>query len=409
MFRKNKDQWRWPILAVISLAAFGCCLAYDTIGPIAPMLSEYFRLSRGDIGLLYSIYSVPNLFMVFGFGYLADRIGTRRSGFLCMLLMLTGAAVIAWAPYIGWHPQSLVSNRCFFWLFTGRFLLGLGSESVLVICCAVVSTYFKNKELTLAFGLYLTLSHLGAFCAFFFFGWLAQKSGSPGPVLSASFLIVVVSFFCFICYILMDRRFRDIGARKKQNDLHLFRTPLPRVFWYLALSSALFYAVVYPFSAFCTDFLYGRGYDLNTASKSSGLPMMISLFTGPLLGLAIDRYGKRKYILLAVAVSMFLAFALLLLGVGPPQPALCLLGFSFSIPLVVSSCMPLVVRPYRIASAYAIVALMQNFGLVVMPLVIGYLKDRTGDYGAVLYMLLLISLISVAFAGLFFRARSRFS
>ena len=57
-------MYRWIVLVFVSLAMFGNYYIYDSISPLADLLSKQLGFSDSDIGLLNGIYSLPNIFMV---------------------------------------------------------------------------------------------------------------------------------------------------------------------------------------------------------------------------------------------------------------------------------------------------------------------------------------------------------
>jgi len=71
--------YRWAVLVVISLAMFGNYYVYDAVSPIADLLKEQLAFSDKNIGLLYAIYSVPNIIMVLIGGIIIDRIGVKKA------------------------------------------------------------------------------------------------------------------------------------------------------------------------------------------------------------------------------------------------------------------------------------------------------------------------------------------
>ena len=80
---QNKTEptkfYRWVVLVFISMAMFGNYYIYDSISPLADLLSKQLEFSDSDIGLLNGIYSLPNIFIVLIGGIIIDRLGTRKS------------------------------------------------------------------------------------------------------------------------------------------------------------------------------------------------------------------------------------------------------------------------------------------------------------------------------------------
>lgn len=76
-------------------------------------------LTDQQIGMLFSVYNVPNTVMVFVGGMLVDKLGLRKSIFMYSVLVSIGAIVFCIGPYF----------KNFWVLLAGRFIFGLGAES----------------------------------------------------------------------------------------------------------------------------------------------------------------------------------------------------------------------------------------------------------------------------------------
>ena len=56
--------YRWLVLGIMSLICFAQYFIYDSITPLGTMMKEQLGLSGSDYGLLFSFYSVANVFLV---------------------------------------------------------------------------------------------------------------------------------------------------------------------------------------------------------------------------------------------------------------------------------------------------------------------------------------------------------
>ncbi|HEX3073300.1 MAG TPA: MFS transporter, partial [Ignavibacteriales bacterium] len=144
--------FRWMILLFVSLAMFGNYYVYDSISPLADLLVKQLKFSDSQIGLLNAIYSIPNVFMVLIGGIIVDKLGTRISSFIFAFLCFVGAALTA-------------SSGDITIMAAGRLVFGVGAESLIVAVTTIIGRWFKGKELSLAFGLNLTVARLGTFAA----------------------------------------------------------------------------------------------------------------------------------------------------------------------------------------------------------------------------------------------------
>ena len=397
MTEKNITKYRWPIMLLISITVFGSYLAYDCIGPIAPMLKSSFDFQSKDIGLLYSIYSLPNIIMVFFGGMIFDRIGSRKAAIAFTLIMFAGTLVVALAPYIS-IPSVFTQNKTLFWMLVGRFFFGLGSESLIVAQSAIIGRWFKGKELALAFGLNLTISRLGTFCAFWTFGSIAERTKSIDPVLWAGAILCLVSVLSVIIYSLLESKAQKNQKEEKQDSLNFSDIKkFQPAFWYICVLCCAFYSSVFPFTAFSTDFLHIKwGLSQDAASKLTSLPITMSMIISPILGAIVDKVGKRGTFMIAGSVLILPVFSMLSLTSIPPWVAMAMLGTAFSlVPSALWPAVPLITEEKLLGTAYGLITMVQNIGLTLFPFVIGYFYDKTGNYTYSMLVLTTLSFIAL--------------
>src|SRR5690349_21669390 len=72
-----------------ALAMVGNYYVYDSIGPVAELLSRQRGFSDAQIGMLNAIYSLPNIFIVLVGGLLIDRFSARA-----VMLVTTGVCLL---------------------------------------------------------------------------------------------------------------------------------------------------------------------------------------------------------------------------------------------------------------------------------------------------------------------------
>ncbi len=401
-------KYRWPIMILVSFTVFGSYLAYDSIGPITPMLKKEFAFTGKDIGLLYSIYSLPNIIMVFLGGMVFDKIGSRKAAILFTMIMFIGTAIVATAPGIQIQLPFLsafVTNKTLLWMLAGRFLFGIGSESLIVAQSAIIGKWFRDKELALAFGLNLTVSRLGTAAAFFTFGKIAELSGSITPVLWASAVLCLFSILSITIYALLETKaaskYPQTFKEEKQDEIKFTDIKKFRLsFWYICILCAVFYSSFFPFTAFSTDFLHEKwGLSQDLASKMTGIPITFSMVFSPVFGALIDKFGKRNEIM--IAGSMLLIPVFILLGFTDINPwiPMSILGIAFSlVPAALWPSIPLMTEQKLLGTAYGITTMIQNIGLTIFPFVIGGLYDKTGNYTASMLALACMAVLALLFS-----------
>ena len=185
-FHPSTRLYRFALLLFVSMLTFGSYFAYDSIGAIENILIPALGISTGTIGSLYSAYSIAAIAIVFFGGVITDRLGTRRASFLFSMLVTLGALIVALA-------QSSTM------LFVGRLVFGAGSESLVVAQLAILSKWFKGKELALSFGVALTISRLGTLFSFNTEALIASYYGNFRSASWAAFFLCVFRFCAIWC------------------------------------------------------------------------------------------------------------------------------------------------------------------------------------------------------------------
>jgi MFS family permease len=402
--------YRWLVLVFISLAMFGNYYVYDCIGPLAPLLSKQ-GFSDSSIGLLQAIYSFPNIVMVLIGGIIIDRIGTKRSTLLFGVICFVGAVVTAWpetpalAP-LGTAVSSMLSMfGSVFALFgapsdsraippvvavmaAGRLLFGLGAESLIVAVTTAIARWFKGKELSLAFGLNLTISRLGSLGAQVSPSWAGFAYGSwQGPlILSVGFgtfcIIGALAYWGLESYAARRYSLGEAGKTDKVDfkDLRGFGLS----YWFIVLLCVTFYSGIFPFQTFAQKyFIDARGASPEHASWLIGMLTTFAMFGTPAFGWLVDRIGKRASLMFVGGVLLIPVYAL----IGYTRVSLYLpmgmMGIAFSlIPAVMWPSVAYVVEDSKLGTAYGLMTMVQNIGLTGFNLLVGGLNDHAAASAA---------------------------
>jgi len=95
-----------------------------------------------------------------------------------------------------------------------------------------------------------------------------------------------------------------------------------------------------------------------------------------------------------IPVYLLLGYTML-----PPQFPMLLLGASFVlVPAALWPAVPLIVKKGRLGTAYGVITLIQNFGLMLFPWLNGKLRESTGSYGASMLMFSCLGALALVFA-----------
>ena len=419
-FHPSTRLYRFTILLFISLLAFGSYFAYDSIGALGPTLMRELHLDRTDIGNLYTAYSVAAIAIVFFGGMLYDVLGPRRASLLFSLLVLVGAIIVALA-------------KTKWMLFTGRLVFGAGSEALIVVQSAIVSRWFKGKEIAMAFGITLTISRIGTLFSFNIEELIATYFGSFRVALWAAAGFCLLSVLCNLVFNVMDRHGEEVldlakpdaGDRIVFSDIRKF-TPS---FWFVVLLCVTFYSAIFPFTALAPDMFhdkwglplvsassggflsqvfYNFTHMFNTAPGVTSIVIAASMVFAPFAGDLVDRIGKRASLMVLGSVVLVPAHLVMGLTHWNPIPMMILLGAAFVlVPAALWPSVPMIVEEKRVGTAFGLLTAIQNLGLGLFPFLNGKLRDATGTYTATQFMFAGLGVAGLIFAVLLLRADRR--
>jgi MFS family permease len=420
VFHPSTRLYRFSILIFISLLVLGSYFAYDSIGALENTLMVELNLDRSTIGTLYSAYSVAAIFIVFFGGMLYDKLGPRKASLLFSILVFVGAVIVAMA-------------KGKWMLIFGRLVFGAGSESLIVVQSAIISRWFKGKEMAMAFGIALTLSRVGTMFAFNTEELIAAHFHSFRAALWAAALLCLFSVLCNLVYNVMDRHGEKLlslpqaeaGDKIVFSDLKKFTSS----YWFVVLLCVTFYSAIFPFTALSTDMFHDKWgiasvsevsggfmtkvffnftHMFSTAPGITSITIAASMLFAPFAGGLVDRFGRRASLM--VVGSLLLIPAHLLLGITNwnPIPMMAVLGVSFVlVPAAMWPSVPLVVEEKRVGTAFGLMTMIQNGGLALFPLLNGWLRDRTGSYTSTQIMFASLGVVGLVFSILLLRADKR--
>ena len=360
--------WRWLVLVFVSLGMFANYYVFDAMNPVGPLLESQLGFTQSQIGLLDSAYNVAALLVLLLGGVIIDRAGTKKAILLFGTIAAAGGFVIALSPG-------------FPGMMAGRFVLGLGSEPLIVAVTTALAKWFKGKELSFAMAMNLTIARLGSVGADNSRSWASGLFGSWQPPLLLAAGIGCLCIVSAVGYALLERsaeRRFALGSGGSTDKLVLSDLlRFGRGYWWIVGLCVTFYSAVFPFRRFANIFFIdARGVSAETAGFLNGLLPMTAMIATPLFGLLADRIGKRALLMAAgsaLLLPVFLLLAYTRLPIGVP---VAMMGIAFSlIPAVMWPSVAYLVEESRLGTAYALMTLCQQIGWAVVSWAIGGLND----------------------------------
>ena len=390
---------RWTALIFASLAIFGAYYFNYALSSIKPMLESILGWNSEDFGTYTSAYAWFNvfLFMLIFSGFILDKLGVRKTGLGATIIMFVGTAINYWAVKHQFADGSVVSipligdmKTQVFYSSLGFAVFGVGTEAIGITISKAVVRWFKGKEMALAMGMQMSIARLGTMLALIISLPLAKNFSVTAPILFALgvMLLGVVSFILFsIMDIKLDKsegtadQVVDPDDEFKISDIVNIISNLG--FWYIAILCVLFYSAVFPFLFYATDLMINKyNVDPYWAGAIPGLLPFGTIFLTPLFGGIYDKYGKGATIM--IIGSLILIFVHGILAI-PAFNAwwiaaimVIILGIGFSlVPSAMWPSVPKIIPERQLGTAYAVIFWIQNIGLMLVPLVLGYVLNST--------------------------------
>ena len=282
----------------------------------------------------------------------------------------------------------------------GFMIFGCGCEMAGTTVSKAIAKWFKGKEMALAMGLEMAIARLGVFAVMWLSPYISNKfDGSVVAPVGFCTALLFVGLICYSVFTLMDKVLDKqlIAAgemaeeKSPEDEFHisdLGKIFSSKMFWLVALLCVLYYSAIFPFQRYAPNFLeVTLGVDAETASRLFSCFPILAMVLTPFLGAFLDFRGKGASMLMVGAVIMVachLSFAFLL----PAYPSkwlavllIVVLGVSFSlVPAALWPSVPKIIDEKILGSAYCLIFWIQNIGLCLVPLLIGFVLDATGGY-----------------------------
>lgn len=296
MAKKNKTL----ILMVIAL--FLGYLPWYNFSAVLKFIAADFNLNASDTGLILSAFQLGYVVIVLITGWLADKIGTKK--------------VVAWATLLCGISSTMFAYfaKDFNTILILRLFTGLSAGAIYAPGMALLSNWFAPAERGKAIGAYtagLTAAYAGGY---FVAAPLAAKYSWQTGILWTSLPVFIAAFIVFFF----------IQEKPAENDLQFdgALAPLPAPeggyagpvlitgsymghMWELYA----FWGWIGPFMMACAS---ASGYsDAAAVALGGRLAAFIILLGAPavwLLGMAADKWGRTKVIVVAATCSLIPEF-----------------------------------------------------------------------------------------------------
>ena len=382
--------------------------------------------SSTEYGFFSGAYGYINVFllMLFFGGVILDKMGVRFTGLMSSGLMLVGA-LVKWyalstdfgtATLFGMNMQVIVAAL-------GFAIFGMGAEITGITVSKVIVKWFTGRELALAMGLQVAMARIGTAAALGVSLPIARSMGDISYSVLFGVVALCVGVLFYLVYCVMDKKEdQSVSATQsaeeeegfKMSDLKVIFTN--KGFWLITLLCLMFYSGVFPFLKFATKLMI---FKYQVPESFAGLiPALLpfgTILLTPIFGTLYDRIGRGATLMIIGSVMLTVVhvlFALPILNIWWfAVIVMIVLGIAFSlVPSAMWPSVPKIIPMKQLGSAYAIIFYIQNIGLSMVPLLIGWvindfatMKNASGaivgyDYTLPMCIFAVFGLVAIAIA-----------
>ncbi|KAI8334070.1 major facilitator superfamily domain-containing protein [Choanephora cucurbitarum] len=399
-----EQKWEYKCIALMCamFLAVGSHFAAHTLGAMKNTIKEEFGISNSQYGVVQSSVAIVNTILPVIGGIFIDTFGTIPGALITTLLITSGNILVA----------TSASFKSLYMMVIGRILYGIGSGTVVIVQETILSQWFKGRSLAAVVALMLTVSRLASFCAQATVVPIANWTGWYGYGLWFSASLCIFSMLVTFIYIGLLRTVSNpsIQCRKQLEVIKRKKTfswsklmYLPHSFWLVACMELLLGGGWGCFLHINSEYVkmhfsYSDAHAAATASVAQILPVVLM----PFLGVCVDRFGKRTWMMIGSGLMMLSSMLLLQFTPLPPLFGMLLFSISLSLgPVGLVSSVPVILPLSLVGTGMGLIKSGTNIGAALFDIATGLLQDADPNkgYNGVIQFFIVISVLAV-FAGL---------
>jgi MFS family permease len=365
--------YAWVILFVVFVASVAAPLNQFKVPPLMPVLMDAFRLDLSQAGLLMSVFAFTGVILALPAGIIIQRLGPKVAGVIAVGCLVAGSAAGALAGSAGM-------------LLASRVVEGVGMGLIAVVGPASIALWFPRERQGIPMGIWATWVPVGSLAIYNLAPGLGLAAGWQAVWwLGAGFAGVALLFYWWLMRVPPDSAPHlqsEPAGQASGNPPGLGKALANRSIWLLALQFGGFNLVIIAFLTFFPTFLAeARGYPLAQAAFIASLMNLVILGSAPAAGWLSDRIGSRRLVfsLPYLVIAGMMAFPFVVTG-WLLYVFVILLGIlAGAVPTATFAAAPEVMGRSQLAGiGLAVVAIGQNLGMVIGPVLFAMLVESFG-------------------------------
>ncbi len=394
---RDSKAARWSALAIVSFTMLCGYYLADVMSPLKPLLEKELLWTSYEYGIFtgaYGWFNVLLLMLIIG-GIILDKMGVRFTGMMSTTVMVVGTAIKYWAisthaldgmMFLGIKTQVVIAAL-------GFAIFGVGVEVAGITVSKIIVKWFKGKEMALAMGLEMATARIGTTLALATSIPIARALHGVSKPILVCLIMLCIGLIAFFIYTFQDKKLdKSILAEAGRSGITEHEESFSvkdiwfiiknKGWWYIAILCVLFYSAVFPFLKYATDLMVNKfNVDPELAGTIPGLLPFGTMILTPFFGNLYDRKGRGATIMIIGSILLIFVHAMYSIPSLNATPIaiglIIILGIGFSlVPSAMWPSVPKIIPEKQLGTAYAMIFWVQNIGLMLVPMLIGWVLDK---------------------------------
>ena len=363
----------YQILTTLSFALLVSVLAGKAYSPLIPLIMNNINLSYTEAALLTTVQFIAYAAFQIPMGYAVDKYGPRK--LISIGLICVGIFSILFSMSTN-LTQALIT----------RALIGLATSTVFVPGLRSIGDWFSTKKRGLAMGIFGSAASVSISLSGLSAPFLAMDLGWRYSILILSLPSIILGLFSY--KLLLDRDTTDDDSSDNKRDSssdHIVKNLiLSKNSLFLGLNQFFRWGMDNAFLVWLPTYLYtSKNFSLFESGMflmASGLLGMLGNISG---GYLSDKINSRLNVVLISWIGLAISFFTLVLVNSPIFIVIVVFSISWfgnSHRSPMFAIIPDLFETDSTGLTTGIQNTWANFGGVLIPLMIGVLRDSTGSF-----------------------------
>lgn len=320
-------NWKWLGVALLAITGYTILYNNDTPQSIQEEIMDELSITSFQYSLLYVFLCIPSIVVPFVAGVLVHSWSPIKTILLFLIFSITGSGLCFLSGYIKSYPLMLL----------GRFLFGTGGQSIFTVLAGMGTIWFEVHQRAFVQCLMLMMSRAGTTSTTFFSPKFLDLSETITAPFSFCFFLMIFGSFTIFGFLFMERVTKN--KKKFHHDpasCNQFRSFTKEFLLYLGIGFMIFLVILGFLTIQNSVLMELYGWSNSEAGIILSIYLVVAIFSLPIFGLFVDKFGKRGILQVLSLVSLLLMSTWFLFGPKTQKNyfvtlvPLLLLSFSFT-------------------------------------------------------------------------------